>query len=253
VILSAILRRALALVAEVDLTAPCRRDLVAVLEAHHGAWINVWQDAGLDAGLAREELIGRGVALYFLSATCNLCDDVMDGDATYVPAPDAPLAQIVAHNAFVHALARTTVSRPGIAHATRMLFDVARYQHTELNAPPWDEERYRELARCSGGRQVAAYLRILWDGTPFEAEAEATGEALGAAIFVRADVADRDARLLAMPAATVRGLLEWAAAAAARAEAGTGCAAIRRVASQCARSLDEALAAGPEGPDRAPA
>jgi hypothetical protein len=236
-LVSAIFRRCLALVGELDLAPPCRRDLVAVLEAHRGAWINAWHEAGLDAGLDREELLARGVALYFLSATINLCDDLMDGDATYVRQSDGPLAQILAHTAFVHALARTTVSAAAVQRATLLLFEVGSAQHPEADRPPWDEARYRELARAQGGQQSAAYLRLLWDGTPLEPEAETTGAALGIAGFVRADVDDRDDRLLARPPAAAAALLAFGRAAAAQAAAGTASAAIREMARQCERAL----------------
>jgi hypothetical protein len=136
----------------------------------------------------------------------------MDGDASYLSAADAPLAQILAHTCFALALARTSVSASGVARAARLLVDVGGSQHSEVNRPPWDVARYRELARQSGGRQAAAYLRLLWDGTALEVEAERTGEALGAAGFVQADLDDRDARLLDLPPGAVREVVAWAAA-----------------------------------------
>jgi radical SAM superfamily enzyme YgiQ (UPF0313 family) len=239
--LAPIRRRCLAIVAESGLGAPCRRDVLAALDFPLGAVAEVGRVAAVAALPAGADAIWRAVALWFAAAASALVEAGPDGATLPVAARDAPLLQIVLHNAAVNALARTTVSGAGAAQATRLLARALGAGHGEVGGRPPDEAAYRALARGRGGGRAAADLRLLWDGTPHESEAEPCGAALGAAAFVWADRHARHGRLVDLPPATVRDVVAWAAGEAALVESGSACGALRSLAARLATDLTSAV------------
>ncbi len=192
------------------------RDLAAALEATRGGPLEFVYLAGLDSGLPREELLARGTAVFFIFAAGNLADDVADGDCTYLPARAAPGAQFILQNLVFDVLLGTSIPREDLQAAAAELVRGACQQQREVRTSSWTFELARDVALGIAGGQYAAYLRLLWAGTPLSKDAARIGTDLGAAGQVAMDLTSNDPRATALSPEDRRGLVAWAREAAAR-------------------------------------
>src|SRR5215211_89978 len=75
--------------------------------------------AGLDAGLPREDTIKRAATCFFTSSAFNLSDDLSDDDCDYLPPAPAQAVVLILHSLFVaglrdlHLPSGASAPRPG--------------------------------------------------------------------------------------------------------------------------------------------
>lgn len=168
-------------------------------------------DAELPAGTALERL----TVVYLLSAAVNLADDCADGDCDYLEPPLAPGVLFLLQSLALLPLSRSDLSQDTLGAASVALARAAAGQSLEVRKKTRSAEEYLEVADLIAGEQVAAYLRILWDGTRLEARASSLGRTLGRAGLIFTDLESQDPRLLTVEAAEqkrVFGALESALA-----------------------------------------
>lgn len=172
-----------------------------------GNFCKLWEALGPEIGLAGEEFLRRGVALYYWFCTLNLVDDIMDGDCDYVTPREQPLAVLAMCNEMERALARTTIRKSALVDsATRMGWCISG-QSSEANGCGSMNE-YIEIGDRIAGDQFAVYFGLFADGTTFEKDAGECGRMYGRAAHVLKDFRDKDSRLL--ECGDVPGVVAWA-------------------------------------------
>lgn len=226
----AIYQEALRTLRRLELPGQAERDVVAALEAAQPGPLGLLYEAGMEAGLGREALLARGAGIFLSFAAGNLADDLCDGECAYYTHPlrVGPYVQFLLQNLAWATLARAQVSGEVLAEAARALAQAAGPQALEVRTQQWTAPLFQRVAEGLAGQQWAAYLRLLWAGTPLSAHA-AAGRELGIAAHVAEDIRSGDARFFSMPEADQREVVRWARA---------GLEGVRR---QRLRCLDAAL------------
>ncbi|MBN1205928.1 MAG: hypothetical protein JXB05_13510 [Myxococcaceae bacterium] len=225
-----IYQEALRVLRRLNLPETAERDVVAALEAAQPGPLALLYEAGVEAGLRREALLARGAGIFLSFAAGNLADDVSDGDCTYYASPYrvGPYVQFLLQNLAWATLARAEVPGEVLAEAAGALASAAGPQALEVRTQAWTAPIFRRVAEGLAGQQWAAYLRLLWTGTPL-AERSAVGHGLGIAAHVAEDIRSKDPRFFSMPEADQREVVRWARA---------GMEGVRREGLRC---LDAAL------------
>src|SRR6266481_2204074 len=110
---AAVFQQVLRVVVGQNLPAIAQENVVAALEAGRPGPLEMLYEAGAEAGLSARQIIARAVACYFFFCTANLCDDLSDGDCTYLGEPYriGPCAQLAIQNLFFRALLETGLPR----------------------------------------------------------------------------------------------------------------------------------------------
>jgi len=183
-----------------NLPPVAERDALAALEAarHGGAPLTLLYEAGAEAGLAREALLGRAAALFTAFAAGSLADDLADGDCDYLPPRVAPGLVYLLMQLSWSELTSLGLPLEALALAASALVEGAAEQSTEVRLTAWDAERYRVVGEAIVARQWAAYLVLLWHGTPLQSHAGVVGAALGFAGHVAEDRRSADVRFSSM-------------------------------------------------------
>ena len=189
------------------------RDVLKALDVAqaHGP-LDLIYDCGLEAKLERQTLLTRGVAIFFSYAAGNLADDLADGDCTYLaePARTGPCVQFVLQNLFFAAALRSGVSCAVLDEVISTLARASGPQLIEVRTRQWTAELTRLVAESIAGLQYAAYLRLLWDGTPLEARAREIGMSLGVANHVAKDLLTQDPRCATLSPEHTAEVVAWA-------------------------------------------
>ena len=204
-------RHAVATLNRFELPSPAQAAVLATLEANRRGLQFVYE-AGVDAGLERTQLCDRGAAILFVSAATQVTDDVADGDCDYLPRPmkDGPTAEWVLLNLFYATAGRLHLPPDLIKSIGSDLVCCGGAQFLELATTRWDLELSQRVAVGFAGRQLAAYLSLLWFGTPLASLADRVGQPLGIAVHISADVSTGDARFTTLPPSEREALLDWA-------------------------------------------
>lgn len=212
----AVFQEALRILNRQHLPDVSRRDLVAALEAGRSGPLALLYDAGVEAGLSRSTLLTRAAAIYFNFCATNLSDDLTDGECTYLSEPSrtGPCAQFILHNLFFYTLAQADFPGPVLSAAAQNLVACGGAQHIEMRTRQWRAPVFREVAEGIAGRQVSAYLQILWHDTWLADRAVAIGMNVGLVVLVREDLRSGDPRYITLPEEDKREVVTWAVAAA---------------------------------------
>ena len=170
------------------------------LEAALPANLQFFWEMGSDAGLTRERLRARCVALFFLFAWANLTDDLVDGDAVYLDEPqkEAPILLFLLRSAVEMSLGERDISRRSWCEVNRLLWDCASLGMEEIRKEAWDCARWMRVAKGISGLQHAAYLRLLWDETSLAGYSYDIGIATGLLTQYIHDLGAEDARIFSM-------------------------------------------------------
>jgi len=238
-------REVLRAVRGLELPEVAERDVLLALEAAlPGPLALVWA-AGREAGLAPEVLRARSVGLFLAFAAGNLADDLCDGDCTQWEQPErhAPYVQFLLQNLAWSELAAGGLSNRALQRMGTELARGAGPQALEVRTGTWTAPLYRQVAEGIAGRQWAAYLTALLDGTDLEARAAAVGLSLGVVAYTVEDVRSGDARFFSLSPAEKDEVIGWAQGHAASLE-GVGVAWLERTLAP----LRSALAAPHDGP-----
>ncbi|WP_438044798.1 hypothetical protein [Sorangium sp. So ce128] len=208
----AIFQQALRVVGRSALGPLEKADVIRALEAGRSGPLAFAYAAGAEAGLARDALLARGAAVFFSFCAANLADDIADGECTYLERPTrtGPAVQFILQNLAFATLARGAVPSDAVARAAADLVAAAGAQLAEMRTTVWTEAATREVAEAIAGLQYAAYLRILWVGTPLEPSAARAGRGLGIAAHVARDLATGDPRIHGLAPDERRAVTLWA-------------------------------------------
>jgi hypothetical protein len=209
----AIYQEALRALRRLGLPEQAEQDVVTALEAAQPGPLGLLYEAGREAGLRRETLLARGVGIFLSFAAGNLADDLSDGDCTYYSQPVrvGPYVQFLLQNLAWDTLARAEVPKEALAEAAHRLAEAAGPQGLEVRTQEWTASVFRQVAEGLAGKQWAAYLGLLWTGTPL-AEQSTAGHGLGIAAHVAEDIRSGDPRFFSMPEADQREVVRWARA-----------------------------------------
>lgn len=196
-----------------ELDDSSERIVLRCLEAaRKSAPLDLVYDCGAAAGLERSSLLARGTAVFFSFAAGNLADDIADAECAYLeqPSRDGPCAQFILQNLFFASAARGQLPAASLGAITTQLAQAAGPQMLELRTTTWTFEIAQRVGDAIAGLQYAAYLKLLWAGTPLEDRANAVGRALGIAGHVAKDVATSDRRALSLSPSDFAKLIDWA-------------------------------------------
>ncbi len=173
------------------------------LSAARPANLQYFWEIGCDAGLQKQVLTARCMALFFLFAWANLTDDLVDGDGAYLEDPEryGPIVlYLLRCLADQVALGEGQVAASAWSALNQRLVFCATLGLEEVQQKPWDEARWLAVARGIAGAQHAAYLRLLWEGTAWESISEEIGEDVGLLSQYYHDQQSGDPRLCSLPA-----------------------------------------------------
>jgi hypothetical protein len=191
------------------------RAVIATLEAARPGPSAFLYAAGAEAGLSRAQLLTRAGALYLAFSATNLCDDLNDGECTYLldAARTGPCIQFILHHAVFAALTKAKIPLAALAAASDDLVAAGGAQRVEMDTNRWTAVRYKTVGEGIAGRQWAAYLRLLWHGTWLEQQAAHIGMLAGIATHVAEDIYSGDRRYTSLSARDKRKIVAWARAA----------------------------------------
>ena len=164
-------------------------------------------EAAEDGRVPDRLAIDRLSALWVAAASVNLADDLADGDCSYLEPRVGPGVSFLLQALATTLAARGEVSVRGIEELGLALARAAAGQSLEVRTSQWSLAKYREVAELIAGEQYRGYLRLLWDGTPWEEKAAEIGRALGVVGIAVTDITSADRRFRSMPAADREQLL----------------------------------------------
>ena len=210
-----IFQEALRVVNRQHLPEVCESDILAAVRAGRPGPLDLLYEAGSEAQLSSEEIVARGVAIYFNFCAGNLCDDLSDNDCNYIENPSriGPCTQFILQNLFFYALMEAGLPSLAITSAVVDLIAGAGPQHLELRTKLWDASRFREVAQGIAGRQWSAYLQVLWCGSRLASRAVPIGMNAGIAAHTVKDIQSDDPRYATMPEEDKQEIVNWALSA----------------------------------------
>jgi hypothetical protein len=201
------------------LAAEANHDVLPVLEACRGKGpMALLEAAAADAGLDTATALKRAGALYVLFCAGNLCDDLIDGECTYLDEPlrKGPSLQYQLQFLAVNGLFNAGVPPEDVATGCAELARSASYSHLEIRTQTWTADVYRQVGEGIAGRQWAGHLSLLWAGTRLADRAQACGRDAAIAGHVAEDIRSKDVRFTSMSDADRTSVLAWAREAAGR-------------------------------------
>ncbi len=202
--------------------------MVAALRAAAPGPCPLLLEAGQDAGLDRSDAIDRAATCFLAFAAFNLCDDLSDGDCTYLPHAPAQAVVLILNSLFVSSLRDLHLSSDVEAHVLEDLLAAEEAQVLELRSSAWDAARLRVVTDGIAGRQWAAYLRVMWAGSPKEHLSTEVAVNIGRVGLLAGDIRCEDPRFATLPQLDRRLVLE---------EALTGLRALESVGARVGQSV----------------
>ncbi len=201
--------------------------------------------AGQDAGLDRAEEIDRASACFLTFSAFNLSDDLSDGECTYLPPPQAQAVVLILNPLFAASLRELHLPSEVEALVLRDLVAAEEAQVLELSTVSWDAARLRVVTDGIAGRQWAAYLRIMWAGTPMESLSAEVALAIGRVGLLAGDITSEDPRFVTLPPSDQRVAITEALAEL-RALESVGTRVAQSVVDECEPIITARLAAIPD-------
>ncbi len=200
----------------IDLPDVARTDVLQALEMGRSGPHQFFYDAALEAGLPRDVALPRCAAVFLAYTAGQLADDLADGDCTYLEdaTRTGPSVQYLLQCLFYAGMCEAGATPATVAAVARELAVGTGIQQVEVRTTTWTKPLAQDVATGLAGRQVAAFLTFLWEGTPLEAQAASVGEPLGVSAHIATDARTRDERYWGLPESDRRSVLEWARNAA---------------------------------------
>jgi hypothetical protein len=223
-----VMRRAFGRLAALRLDIEVDRLVVRALRAAAPGTRRVLVQAGLDAGLCREDTINRAATCFLAFSAFNLSDDLSDGDCDYLPPAPAQPVVLILHSLFLAGLRDLHLPPDVEAKVLRDLVAAEEAQVLETISTSWDATRLRLVTDGIAGSQWSAYLRIMWAGTPMEHLSSDVARNFGRVALLAGDITTADPRYNTLPRAHQRSVLE---------EALTSLHALESIDAQIARSI----------------
>jgi hypothetical protein len=212
----AVFQEALRVLTALELPSVAERDCVAAMEAARPGNLSLLYEAGAAAGLKRALLLRRCAACFFAYVGGSVADDLADNECEYLEHPirTGPSIVFLMEHLFLCVMAEADVALPVIARASADLVQAAARQQIEVRTREWTAALFQEVAEVGAGRPFAAWLAMLWHGTPEAARAESIGLKVGVVAQTAGDVRSCDPRFTSLPAEDQRRVLAWSRAAA---------------------------------------
>jgi hypothetical protein len=201
-------RRAFGRLAGLRLDIEVDRLVVTALKAAAPETRRVLMQAGLDAGLDREDAVDRAAACFFTSAAFNLSDDLSDGECDYLPPAPAQAVVLILHALFDAALRDLDLPPNLEGQVLSDLVAAEEAQVLETTTTSWDAPRLRIVTDGIAGSQWSAYLRVMWAGTRMERLASDVARNFGRVALLTGDIMSADARYTTLPGADRRSVLK---------------------------------------------
>ena len=204
------LRRAFGRLAAHRLDPEVDRLVVEALSAAAPGPCQLLLHAGQDAGLDRSDAIDRASACFLAFSAFNLSDDLSDGDCTYLPPAQGQAVVLILNSLFVASLRDLQLRSDVEAQVLGDLLAAEEAQVLELSSASWDAARLRIVTDGIAGRQWAAYLRVMWAGTPMEHLSTEVAVSIGRVGLLAGDISTDDPRFSTLPPLDRRSVLEEA-------------------------------------------
>lgn len=208
-----VFQEALRIVNKSGLHELAERDVLRTLQAARlGGPLDLLYDCAAAARLERQQRLVRGAAIFFSFAAGNVADDIADAECDYLEEPTrtGPCVQFILQNLFFATATNAGVSVETLNDVALSLARAGGPQLLEVRTRQWTAELARIVGESIAGLQYAAYLRLLWAGTPLEARAIEVGTALGVAGHVARDLATDDPRISTLPPSDASQVIAWA-------------------------------------------
>ena len=202
------LRRALGRLAAPRLDPDVDRLVVGALRAAAPGPCPLLLHAGRDAGLGRTDAVDRASACFLAFSAFNLSDDLSDGDCNYLPPAQAQAVVLILNSLFVTSLRDLHLPSDVEAQVHLDLLAAEEAQVLELSSAPWNAARLRIVTDGIAGRQWAAYLRVMWAGTPMEHLSTEVAVNIGRVGLLAGDINTADPRFATLPPLDQRSVLE---------------------------------------------
>jgi hypothetical protein len=186
------------------------RLVVRALRAGAPGTRRVLVQAGLDAGLCREDTINRAATCFLAFSAFNLSDDLSDGDCDYLPPAPAQAVVLILHSLFVAGLRDLHLPPDVEAQVLQDLFAAEEAQVLETISTSWDATRLRIVTDGIAGSQWSAYLRVMWAGTRMEHLSSDVARNFGRVALLAGDITTADPRYNTLPGADRRSVLKEA-------------------------------------------
>ncbi len=192
---------ALSRIAGFELTPQLSISLSTLLFRCRASLLQFVYEAGIDAKLAHEPIVRRGLTVAWLNAAIQLSDDLSDGDCDYLDDPlrTGPVLLMILHQLYNAALADAGVSFHTLSRTAELLVSVGSGQYEELQTRRWTERKATLAALKLNGDQHAAFLEIVWAKTPLEKRASRVGRDIGWLVHVYTDIVSKDDRYYSLP------------------------------------------------------
>src|SRR5215204_4464174 len=197
--------------------------------------------AGQDAGLDRSAVIDRASTCFLAFSAFNLSDDLSDGDCTYVPPARAQAVVLILNSLFVTGLLDLNLPSDAQSQVLRDLLAAEEAQVLELSSASWNAARLRIVTDGIAGRQWAAYLRVMWAGTPMEHLSTEVAVIIGRVGLLAGDISTEDRRFATLPPPDRQSVLEQALIGV-RALESVGARVAEAVVADCAPIIADELA-----------
>lgn len=205
-----VLRRTFGRLAAHQLDRDADRFVVEALMAAAPGPCGLLMQAGHDAGLDHVDAVDRASTCFLAFAAFNLSDDLSDGDCTYLPPGQAPTIVLILESLFTLALCELQLSSEAQAQVMRDRLAAEAAQVLEVSTSSWTATQLRRVTEGIAGRQWAAYLRIMWTGTPLEHLATTVALEFGRVGLLADDIRSEDPRFFTLSAADRMAVLEEA-------------------------------------------
>lgn len=191
----------------------CQRDILGAIRAINPGPLPFLVSAAEDAALPRTEVLRRIMPIFFFSCAGNLADDLSDGDCDYFDggARLGPSTQMILQNLFFESLMTSGIDATSRSEAVLTLTAAVALQHVEIRTSKWTAALFRQVAEGIAGKQWAAYLEILWSGTPLAEKAQKIGRAAAIVGHITVDIESQDVRVTTLSTPERREILMWAA------------------------------------------
>ena len=142
---------------------------------------------------------------------------------------------------FVTSLRDLHLSSDVEAQVLRDLIAAEEAQVLELSSSSWNAARLRVVTDGIAGRQWAAYLQVMWAGTPMEDRATEVALDIGRVGLLAGDITSEDPRFVTLSPMERRSVLEEALAGV-RALESVGANVARSVVANCGPIIAQKLA-----------
>lgn len=208
-----VFQAALRLIMRQELSAEANRDVLPVLEAVRSkGLLALLEAAAYDSGLEPGAALARAGALYVGCSAGNLCDDLIDGECTYLDEPlrKGPSLQYLLQFIMVRGLLAAGLPGEVVAEGCAGLARSASWSHLEVRTKVWTAPVYRQVGDGVAGQQWGSFLPLLWWGTPLADRAARVGHLAAIAAHVAEDIRSRDPRFTSMPEEDRADVIQWA-------------------------------------------